>query len=326
MLQPKFDEDRFKQEQYTQEAFQQEAKDIVSELDAVSVSTHLALKALKENDSVIFEESGYPRFMKKLGEICGKDAVELKMTAPKSRINSMVDEIIKGGILSGHSIAGVQEYRQEMEKLHDAIAKTKTDLTKSAMNAIPQISSEAINKIISRVHDASREAMSGKTITLDSEVNQIITKTTAHILQKKFAEILKEKTVSCTDKSNFKAISGIQVAPTMESVERTVYTAKTVRRDPRGLIEYIDHFIFKTEFKETKITSKQVKEYFISGDNSSQVGDKIIKQVTEQIKGYVQAVINEMQQDYFGEAEMLIDAVIQKLQVLESNIRKERLL
>ena len=54
MLQPKFDEDRFKQEQYTQEAFQQEAKDIVSELDAVSVSTHLALKALKENDSVIF--------------------------------------------------------------------------------------------------------------------------------------------------------------------------------------------------------------------------------------------------------------------------------
>lgn len=326
MLQPKFDEDRFKQEQYTQEAFQQEAKDIVSELDAVSVSTHLALKALKENDSVIFEESGYPRFMKKLGEICGKDAVELKMTAPKSRINSMVDEIIKGGILSGHSIAGVQEYRQEMEKLHDAIAKTKTDLTKSAMNAIPQISSEAINKIISRVHDASREAMSGKTITLDSEVNQIITKTTAHILQKKFAEILKEKTVSCTDKSNFKAISGIQVAPTMESVERTVYTAKIVRRDPRGLIEHIDHFIFKTEFKETKITSKQVKEYFISGDNSSQVGDKIIKQVTEQIKGYVQAVINEMQQDYFGEAEMLIDAVIQKLQVLESNIRKERLL
>ena len=40
----------------------------------------------------------------------------------------------------------------------------------------------------------------------------------------------------------------------------------------------------------------------------------------------MQAVINEMQQDYFGEAEMLIDAVIQKLQVLESNIRKERLL
>lgn len=325
MLRPKSKEDRAKQESYTLDTFQKEVKAPISELDAVSVSTHLALKALKEGDTAAFEDSGYPRFFKKLGEICGKDAVDLKMAAPQSRVNSMVNEILHGGSLSGHPVSGIQEYQKQMKQLLDMIQTTKINLDKAANNAVPQISSEVINQIISLVHDASREALHGKKTTLDDKVNQIITQTTVKILQQKFAETLKDESVSVQTQTGFHSISGIQIAPTEESIERTVYEAHEVSRDPHGIIEHLESWFLGTEFTETKVTSRQVRDSFISGDNSSQAGDKAIKQVTEQINGYVNAVKNEMQQDYFGKAEDLIDSVLKKFQNLETKIRRERL-
>ena len=57
--------------------------------------------------------------MKKLGRIFEKNAVELKMNAPRQRVDAMIDEIIAGGYMGAQPIAGIRQYQEQLRRLKE---------------------------------------------------------------------------------------------------------------------------------------------------------------------------------------------------------------
>ena len=326
ILCPKSDEDRKKQEQYAKEAFEREAGIEVSDLDAISVSTLLALKGIKDQNVQEFDNSGFPRFLKKLGEICSKNAVELKMSAPRNRINSMIDELIKGGSLGERKIVGISEYKEQMRQMLKEMQQIKEGMAKAANDSIPQITTQVMNEVIASIQDASQNARSGKKTLLDTQMNAIITKVTIEVLQEQFGSILQEESIKFNGLPQFKGISGMEIMPTMENISRTVYDVREYARAPQGLLEHLEHWILKTNFTETKIISREVTDSFVNGDNASAITDKAIQQVHTTIIDYVKAVMENMQREYFSEIERVIKQLIEKFQLLEESIIKEKLI
>lgn len=92
------------------------------------------------------------------------------------------------------------------------------------------------------------------------------------------------------------------------------------------MLEHLEHWILKTNFTETKIISREVTDSFVNGDNASAITDKAIQQVHTTIIDYVKAVMENMQREYFSEIERVIKQLIEKFQLLEESIIKEKLI
>ena len=199
-------------------------------------------------------------------------------------------------------------------------------MAKAANDSIPQITTQVMNEVIASIQDASQNARSGKKKLLDTQMNAIITKVTIEVLQEQFGSILQEESIKFNGLPQFKGISGMEIMPTMENISRTVYDVREYARAPQGLLEHLEHWILKTNFTETKIISREVTDSFVNGDNASAITDKAIQQVHTTIIDYVKAVMENMQREYFSEIERVIKQLIEKFQLLEESIIKEKLI
>lgn len=317
VLRAKSDDDRKKQENYTQEAFSKEAGEIVESLDAMSISTYLALNAIKAQNFDTFQASGYPRFLKKLGDTCSEQAVNLKMLAPKNRVFSVIQTLLTGD--SGR-IMGIKQYQENMQQIMAQIKKAKTEMEQSANDVIPQIVNQAMNEIISYIQDSSREIRNGGSVTLDDTINNVITEKVVEALKVVVKSVLEDDVNTEQTMSSYKGISGINLATKMESFERTVYETKTVSRDPKGLIENLQHIFLDKQFTTTKIKTRTITETFANGDNSTEAIEAISAKVKTTIGNYVQVVIQELQHNYFAKEEEMINNVLLFLNELEQKL------
>ena len=322
ILKAKSAENRKKQEDYAQEAFRKETGDIVTELDAISVSTYLALDAIKNQDAEKFYDSGYPRFLDKLGNVCSEQAVNLKMNAPRLRVKAMIEELIEGGSLGKNEIMGVRQYQEQLKMLLKQIEQTKEQMKQVAEDAIARIISQAMGEIISCVQDSSRDIRSGGQVALDEKINQIITKEATAVLQTSIQSVLADYANYASAIAQYKGISGVQLASKMETFERKVYETKTVSRNPRGLIENIEHIVWKKEFTETKVRTRTITESFANGDNSAEVIETVASNVRNTITSYVHTVVEDIQEGYFAKEEKMIEMLLNLLNQLEANLRK----
>jgi GTP-binding protein EngB required for normal cell division/archaellum component FlaC len=325
-LMPKSSEDRKKQEDYIQNLFRDEAMDVISEIDAISISTYLAMDAMRENNAEKFEQSGFPRLYEKLGKILEKDAIDLKMNAPRQRVNAMIDEIIFGGHLGSQRIDGIHQYQEHLESLQKNVIKAKSDIKKTSSDAIPLILNRSMDKITSLVQGASHSVRKGNgSIELSQSINQIITEETADVLEKELKDILEDYSNSMIHHKSYVQAADIRLNAKTETVERYVYSVKTVSRDPIGLIEHVERFLFKTEFTRDEVRKHKITESFINGDNSADVLRLVQEQTAATIQNYVDTFMNEVQTQYFGQEEVLISKISGLLSNLEKNLEGRKI-
>lgn len=322
----KSQEDREKQEEYVQKQFREEADEILSEIDAVSISTYLAMQALRENNIEKFRQSGFPRFYEKLGKIFEKNAVDLKMNAPRQRINSMIDEIILGGYVGSQSVMGICQYQQHLKTVKDNVEKVKKEVSKVAEKAIPAILNQSMAQITSLVQEQAYQVRrNGIETELGQDIDRIVTESTAKVLEQELREVLTDYNNDMTKQDAYHNGGEIRLNARKEHIERYVYDVKEVRRDPNGLIEHIEHFFFKKEFIESKVTKRKVTETFVNGDNSSEILEHIQQEIRGTIQGYVYGFVQNVQIQYFGQEEVLIEKILRMLNELKQKLKGEKI-
>lgn len=324
---PKSDEDRRKQEDYVQNNLKNMASEILSETDAVSISSYLALQAFRENNAQKFIQSGFPRFYEKLGKIFEKNAVELKMNAPKQRINSMIDEIISGGMLGAQPVMGIIQYRELIMETRAHAEKIKDDIGKIVESAIPVILNESMKQITAAVYDNSYLVRkNGETVDLKSEINKIVTTTSASVLEEQLREVITDyNNKMASQVASYNKTSNIKLNAKKETVERYEYTVKEVRRDPEGLIEHVQSWVLKKEFTRSEVRKRRITDTFINGDNSAEVLEDIRHEINATIKLYVIEFIQTVQNQYFSQEEKFIGKILEMLDTLEKKLKSEKL-
>lgn len=325
-LAPKTPQDRQKQEGYIRDLFRDGAMDVISQVDSVSIITWLALQSMRTGDSEMFAQSGFPRFYAELGKILEKDAVKLKMNAPRQRVNSMIDEIICGGNLGAHKIEGIKQYRDRLEVLKGALQKAKAEMDKLPERAVPIVENKCMDKITPLVQDAAYNARKHAGSTeLGQEINQVVTETVSSVLEQELHEILKDYNSSMVGMTAYNAAGNLQVNAKIETIEREVYDIKTISRDPSGLIEHFEHWVFKKEFTQDVIKTRKVRETFVNGDNSPETLKKIQDTLGATAHSYVCAFVENVKVQYFSKVESLAEEILGRLLALENDLERGKM-
>ena len=324
VLKPKSDKDRKKQEDYIKEMFMQEVGDIISNVDAISISRNLALEALREDDNEKFVQSGFPRFFETIGKIFSDNAVKLKMQAPKNRINSMISEIIEGGSIGENTIYGISQYKNSIAQIKSSIEKAKSELDSKAKSSIAGISKEIMDEVSELVHNQAYQVRNGGSgADLSADINKIVTDKTKNLLQEKFKEVLADYNNDMIKQISYNGTGSINVVAKTETIQKTIYDSKTVRRNPQGLIEHIEKIIFKKEFTRTKVTTRTIEESFINGDNSNDVLATISTEIDNSVKSFVELFVDNVKKEYFNKEEILLNKIETLLNELKSELEGE---
>lgn len=325
-LVPKSQADREKQEDYVQKQFCGMAGEILSETDTVSISVYLAMEALREENAGKFERSGFPRFYEKLGKIFEKNAVELKMNAPRQRVNATIDEIISGGTLGARHLMGIRQYQESLREMKARAERTKEETGRAAERAVPAILNKSMERITSAVQEqAYHVRKSGKSADLSGKINEIITLTTAEILERQLREVLADYSNGTVAQAAYQAGGKISLDARMEQTERYVYDVRNVRRDPEGLIEHIESFLFQKEFTKNEVKRRRVTDTFVNGDNSLEILERIRQETNVAVQGYAREFAQKVQKQYFRQEEILIEKIMKMLGVLEEKLKGEKM-
>lgn len=324
---PKSPEDRAKQEGYVRQVFQEEAGDKISRIDATSISVYLALEALREMDVEKFRQSGFPQFYEKLGRIFEKNAVELKMNAPRQRVDAMIDEIIAGGYMGAQPIAGIRQYQEQLRRLKEKGKNTEEEIGKAARAAIPLILSRSMDRITSLVQSAAHDVRKGGAdgIHLNEGIGRIVTEEVANVMEEELREILEDYSNAMIHQEDYRQTGNIHLNAKKETVERYVYEIRTVNRDPSGIIEHIEHFFFQTQFTREEVRKRKITESFVNGDNSSEVLKEIQDAVGTQIQDYVGTFVKNVRLQYFSQVDGLVEKIMSLLQALEEDLKGDRI-
>lgn len=317
---PKTKEDRKKQERYICELFQKESDNKFSEIGAISISTYLAWKALEEEDDQKFEDSGIPRFYDKLGELLDEKAVDLKMNAPKIRMNGVIKEIIYGGSLAGNTISGIQEFIKEIESVENEAENCKEKLCSTVKEAKEEIIEEINKQVYSNIQDASKKIRTGNhSIELSDEINEMVMNIVQKVLTKKLSKILSDVELSMSQQVKYLGIENSEIKIKYEECTRQEYDIKTVSREPSGLIEKVVHFFTGKEYTREKVISRTITEKFQNGDNSMEIQSKIQNTIENTLTEYMDAYYKEIINAYFSQEE----TVLERMKKLFDNLSNE---
>lgn len=304
---PKTKEDRKKQEGYICELFQKESDNKFSKIEAISISTYLAWKALEENDYQVFEDSGIPRFYDKLGELLDEKAVELKMNSPKIRINGVINEIIYGGSIAGNTIEGIQEFIKEIKSVKNEVENCKEKLCKTVQEAKEEIIEEINKQVYYKIQDASRKIRTGNhSIEISDEINEIVMNMVQKVLTKRLSKILDDIEISMSQQVKYLGIKNSEIAIKYGECTRQEYDVKTVSREPSGLIEKVVHFFTGKEYTREKVISRTITEKFQNGDNSTEIQSKIQNAIENTLTEYMDAYYKEIIDAYFSQEETIL--------------------
>lgn len=318
-LVPKSKTDRKKQENYVKQLFQEENQ-MFSQIDATSISTLLAVKAIEDNDVVVFEQSGIPYFYEKLGDVLSKKAVDLKMTAPKTRINAVIDEIVNGGSIASKSICGIKEFNKEICDMIIKLQECSEKVNKIAVQAKAEIIGEVNKKVISKVQDATAKIRKGNASTdLSKGINDIVKNEVSKILTEKLGEILSDISSQMIQNVSFSGVQHSEVELKYDTYTRKEYYVKTVKRDPQGIIEHIEHFFTGKEYTTDSIRTRTITETIQNGDNSVEVQNKIQREIEVSMMQYLEKYAKQIIEEYFAVEEQ----VLKQLQALFQKLQKE---
>lgn len=318
-LVPKSKTDRKKQENYVKQLFQEENQ-MFSQIDATSISTLLAVKAIEDNDVVVFEQSGIPYFYEKLGDVLSKKAVDLKMTAPKTRINAVIDEIVNGGSIASKSICGIKEFNKEICDMIIKLQECSEKVNKIAVQAKAEIIGEVNKKVISKVQDATANVRKGDaSMDLSKEVNEIVKNEVSKTLTEKLGELLSDISSQMIENVSFSGVQHSKVELKYDTYTRKEYYVKTVKRDPQGIIERIEHFFTGKEYTTDSIRTRTITETIQNGDNSVEVQNKIQQEIEVSMMQYLEKYAKQIVEEYFAVEEQ----VLKQLQALFQKLQKE---
>lgn len=323
VLKPKSEEDRKKQEKYVKDIFENNAAiNNIQSVDSISISTKLARQALANDDYDEFISSGMPNFYDRLGLTLRNDALDLKMRAPKQRINSLIDDILNGFVSDNeHRVDGVIEMKQSFlnidEKINSNISMIK-ELEKRLLRDVRVKSMPQIDMEVSRM---SAKLQAGEdTSSLKNNIEKIVLDKFNEVIQNEISKILNDFKHDSIKQLNIEINTNLEAK--YETYKYTEYSLKEVKRDPHGIVERIKSW-FGKEYTDVKTSKHEVEQQVLVGDNSSAVIENILMGLENNLTPVVSSTLNHIIESYFGKEKELINIVLNELTSVEQKLKNE---
>ena len=244
VLAPKSDEDRQSMEDYICDTL---IKEGITELDRgreiLTISTKLALEALKNNDEAMFDASNLKRFLEVLVSITQTDAAKLKLATPAQRINAAINEIEKG----------FREANRALEEHMSSLAAARMRLSEHNEYLQSKMLNECMTGITELVSKKAQEIESGGSGVSASVLQDIIGSEIYRVIMKTCAEEFSGSEAMLSSYSDSLKVEGIKdMAMRHDTITYTRREVDYVERDPHGLWEYAGHYLLGKTYYRTK--------------------------------------------------------------------------
>jgi|GEM_PF-4171044 len=311
-LVPKSDKDRRSMEDYICETLKGLG---INELqrgrEILTISTKLALEALKNNDEAMFDASNLKKFLAILIDITRNESADLKLATPAKRIISAIDAIIEILIGADHTLS----------KHSQSLRETEERLTDNNETLLAQMKNDSYMKIESFITRKAEEVEKGgasvSASDIEREINSVVYNSVMNACAKEFSG--SEKILSSYSES-LKIQAGGDVSMRTDTITHTQRKVERERRDPTGLWENIGSF-FGKEYYSTKTRNVTITTKIDLGVNTAQVMSSIrsgldevfMTQIPEMMKKLADEIISPVR-DVQEKAKAQISETIKELE------------
>lgn len=314
--------DREEQEGYVKELFVKNPSiDYMQGVESISISTHLARKALVENDLDLFIDSGIPAFYKKLGSLVKEEALLLKQKSPRQRVNSIIKDIIYGVKSESNNMDGIQQMKSAFQSISNNISKKIEEVNNLQNKLVREVHLNSIQAIDMEISKMSMALQRGESIESRGEnIIQVITDNFNETLQKSVSKLLRDFTYE-----NMKTLNinlSVNLEARYEEYSYKEYSVKEYNRDPKGIVEHIGAFL-GVEYKDIKIVDNVVGRKVAVGDNAKEVIDSIFSTLEKELQPIVTKTLSNISENYFKKEKEIVASIIEKLNEVEIKLKNE---
>lgn len=328
MLTPKSDENRKQQETYVESEIKKfGGNDIVSQNKYISISTKLAVKALADDDTELFRQSNMPDFFEQIGAVISEKAVKLKMKRPLDEFNFVVGELLNGNEENG--FIGLKKLKENMETVLSDIAKqekTLDDLSEIILLRAKGMISNSLHAALAT--EKHKGTLSDKE-HLSELVNKLVNQTLSSIISEEIGNNIANFQKVTINQSQ--AVVEMDFEKKKKQIEYEVQEGKERLRDPRGIIEHVQHWLFDKEFYEFSIRTRTKTREIEIGDNFNELFQVIYENLQLEMKRITVQQIEKAKADYYGHLKQIIHMLCDKIHAAADELenlmyRKETLL
>lgn len=317
-LVPKSKKDRELQEQSLLNSLKNLSGDI-RKIDAVSLSTKLAVKAIEEQSDQCWQDSNMGIFYKKIIDvIADNEILELKKEAPKKLLNTSIAAIV-GDEEQEKSLVGlIKCMREILARIEEKFEELSPD-----GKLVEIVTEDVINQLrglIRKFVDKQGE-MNASKVDLQS-LNSEIQQTLAATLRNHIIRIIGE--YKNIDISQIK-LSGIQ-SSIQHKTDTHTYTAKVPRseeRDPSGFVENVKAFFGKKYYKLGYTEEERTIDIDLGVDTVS-AKKELLEKLQSQVESHCKKELDLLRVAFFGEAKQKLSLLLEKLNNIKNTIENLR--
>ena len=307
VLAPKSDSDRKSMEDYICDTL---IKEGITELDRgreiLTISTKLALEALKNNDEAMFDASNLKRFLEVLVSITQTDAAKLKLATPAQRINAAINEIEKG----------FREANRALEEHMSSLAAARMRLSEHNEYLQSKMLNECMTGITELVSKKAQEIESGGSGVSASVLQDIIGSEIYRVIMKTCTEEFAGSEAMLSSYSDSLKVEGIKdMAMRHDTITYTRREVDYVERDPHGLWEYAG----PRRVTETRNVDLGVNLQEVLSDVRAGIDSLFIERVPEIMKSIADSFIAPVAQ-VRENARREIESAVRELESLKIKI------
>lgn len=291
--------------------------ELVSQHRFISISTLLARIAMEKQDEELFRQSNIPDFLELIGQVVSDKAVELKMKRPRDEVNSVINELLHGspGIFIGTDML-LENLSHTLEQISEAEKRLSLLKTSIVTNARSEISNEIYTMLCSEKNNgniADKPTISDKAGKIISDVlSREISRAAARELDN-FQQI---------QLNSAELIIDADYQRRTKTIEYEYLDGRNRTREPRGLIEHIQHF-FGKEFTEFSVRTKKRTREIDIGDNFNEYAQRVIEQSLNSIEKTVSAELTRISRETYGRMKTSIEEMYS--QIKSAAVRLEKL-
>lgn len=315
----KSDESKNQQEEYVLNLFKD--NEHVESLEALCLSVKLAKESLKNNDEAGFISSGMKNFYDKIGNTLKDEAIELKMRAPRQRINGLINEILNGSDDIEGISQMIQSFENILEKIEEKINLVET-LDESlaheiSIKAMPEIDI-AISKLSAEIQNENQK----DELDIKNLVTDIVLELFNKTINEKISRILND--FKYERKMSLDIDIDAKIKAKYDTVSYVEYSVIERQRNPNGIFETIGSWFGKT-YTSIKTKANTIEKQILIGDNSSDIINSILLTLEKKIQPEIRSTLKDISDNYFGLEKKVVLGIIDKLNKIQENLNEEKL-
>lgn len=282
----------------------------------ISISAFIAKTAMERNDDEFFRQSNIPDFLELIGQVISDKSVELKMKRPRDEVNSVINELLHGcqGSFIGTD-ALLDNLSHTLEKISEA--ENRLSLLKSSIltSARSEISNEIYSMLFGEKNSGNIADKSAAADKSEKIINNVLSREISEAAARELNDFQQIQL------SSAELIIDADYQHRTKTIEYEYLDGRNRTRDPRGLIEHIQHF-FGKEFTEYSVRTKKRTREIDIGDNFSEYAQRVIELSLDSIEKTVSDEITKLSRETYGRMRTSIEEMYSDIKTAADSLEK----